>query len=364
MAPPFVFKPLPELNVWDKMRNPTPREHAILELNNLLAAPERVNEITLDQLIALSNKYNVDFTQEHHEELEKFYYEFILYCLVDSEFQEYELVDIAHLKGLFSLNDDQHDTVYQDVVRHVFARNVKEVFADKEVTEARKIQLQALQSHLQVTESSARQIMHIHAEVHVQQEVEKAGTSGKLLGPQEEEELKSLARSLGTTLDTAQVNGVELGKMRRFWTIENKPLPTVPGPDRVQPNPGEEFYFSSPAEYLMLRKMTLSSGNSHSSVRMKVVRSIHFARSQPKTYNPQEEDISKRDIGTLYISNDRVLFVSREIMVPIKHSDIIDFDSATNGVEIGQDFAPIVIFRFKGDVDIFCAILGRALRKW
>ena len=54
---------------------------------------------------------------------------------------------------------------------------------------------------------------------------------------------------------------------------------------------------------------------------MKVVRSIRFNPGEARTFNPAPEDIARQEQGNLYITSERLLFISREIMVSIGHRD-------------------------------------------
>jgi hypothetical protein len=290
--------------------------------------------------------------------------QFIRYCLADSEFQEHELEDIQHLKRLLGMNDAQFEEAYQCVTREVYARNTKEVMADNVVTEEEKARLAALREHLKVSPEFAEQIFRRQANANMAVKLDEI-TRDNRLTPDEEKELQSLAGSLGVQIKLGASTAAALEQMRRLWLIENQPLPAIPAPPGITLNPGETAYFQVvKVDYAQMRDMSRATGQSHSTVRMKITRFVYFPSDNPLPYNWTEEQQVARAEGTLVLTDKRIMFRSPRLQVDCPIPDIVDFNLYKNGIVLDLQARPTMFFGFTENQVIFSATLARLLRKW
>ena len=76
------------------------------------------------------------------------------------------------------------------------------------------------------------------------------------------------------------------------------------------------------------------------------------------------ELLMKIDSGTLYLTNQRIIFVGELKNMNIKLQKILSFTPFSDGIEISKDSGRSPVIKFKNNIDIFSLMMSRLLNNW
>ena len=97
---PFKIKPKNNQTFFQRLIGRFPKENAIVEINNLLAMSQSIQDISFEGIQSVANTYKVNLNKQFQDELEILYRDYIRYCLSDKVITDEEVGDISHLKSI------------------------------------------------------------------------------------------------------------------------------------------------------------------------------------------------------------------------------------------------------------------------
>ncbi len=156
---PFERIPLQQPTILQRIMRRRPRENAWIEVNNLLAGVAEVRGIRPEQIARIAEHYRIPMRGEFCGRLERFYRDYLLFCLADRRISGEELSDLAHLKRILRLNDHVVCAIHEIVAKHVYAESVDAVLADGRIDPHEREFLHTLQDHLALSAQVAERIM-------------------------------------------------------------------------------------------------------------------------------------------------------------------------------------------------------------
>ncbi|MEO5510639.1 MAG: hypothetical protein ABIS27_08400 [Longimicrobiales bacterium] len=139
--------------------NRLPRENAWIEVNNLLADVAEVRGVRPEQVARIAERYRMPLRGEFCGRLERFYRDYLLFCLADRRLSEDERSDLAHLKRILRLNDRVVSAIHESVARQVYAQGVDAVLSDGRINPEEREFLHILQQHLALSSKAVDGIL-------------------------------------------------------------------------------------------------------------------------------------------------------------------------------------------------------------
>jgi hypothetical protein len=156
---PFQTLPLKSGTVMQRVLRRHPRENAWIEVNNLLASVPAVRQVRPEQIARIAEKYRMPLRGQFLGRLERFYRDYLIYCLADARLSAEELSDLAHLKRILRLDDRVVCAIHERVAMQVYAQTVDAVLADGRIDAVEREFLHTLQEHLAISRKTVERIM-------------------------------------------------------------------------------------------------------------------------------------------------------------------------------------------------------------
>lgn len=356
---PFVQRAYQDGGLLHKVLNSNPSINAFIELNNTLAAATNLQEVTLDFIQELNQKYNTDLHRKFRRELESLYRDFLIHCLKDRIFTDEEIAAIWHLKALFGLDDADHERIYREVALATYEKDLEEALSDARLSNEEREHLQRLSAYLVIPEDLRKASYNKITSRFVQDKFDEF-TADEELSPEEEAELQAISRSLGVELHLDSKSAAKLQAMRQMWTINSGPLPPVH--IHLTLPAGEQCYYVQHADWYEDRRVTKRIGFNGPSLRIKIVKGVYWRAGNYSVQRTTQDVLTKIDTGVVYLTNKRLLFDGARKNQSIKLNKILDIIPYSNGVGIEKDGGKSPILTFKNEIHIFTAILARLIR--
>jgi hypothetical protein len=336
-------------------------ENALALLINALADAHDVREVGPALIQTINLEYKIDLHAKFGAEFDDIYAKFISLCLSDRKFSDDEVALLLHLKDLFAISDDRHNQIYEKVGSSVYSRAVSKVAEDAHISEEERKFLKSLAIDLELPEKVSNTVYWTEAKKILEGKANEFLADG-LLEPEEEHELAALARALGddNTLDGAL--RYRLNRCRMMWMVKHGTLPTI-SPD-ISLSHREECYMQRSVDWYEMRRLRLGVAYAGPSLRLRIAKGVYwnmgtFARAPITT-----DQLQKIDSGTVYITNRRLLFDGALKNAAIKLDKIINISPYTDGVGIEKDAGKSPILGFTDDIEMFCAVLARAVNDY
>jgi len=356
---PFHPRNLLRPSLIQRMFRRIPRDNAILELRNALAATGRISELQPTIIAEISSKYRVDVCKAFAKELHSIYAEFITYCLRNNHFSQEEADDLFHLQKLIAISDRMHNQIYQEVGTHIYKRRLNEVLADSQVTDEEKKMLESLRHDLELPDSITKKIYSEETTRFLQNKMDMS-IKDKMLSPEEENEIHTLAKQLGANIKFDAATRATLERCRLMWRIVHGEPPEVRVPINLQRN--EVCYFATNVKWHEMRRQRQRIQYAGPTMRLKICKGVYW-RMGDLAIRPVTKDVlTLIDEGTAYVTNKRLIFTGRMKNTNIRLNKVLDFTPYRDGVMIEKDSGKSPFLGFASNVDIFTACLARAIQ--
>lgn len=154
MAEPFEERPGIRLS-----RIPGVRKRAfVIDLENRLAQAERVSEVPAEEIAAIADRHGVNLDEAVLTPRRNLYRRLLDHCLADHAISPDESADLAHLRRILVLGDDQVRAIHDDVARVFYGRAMDQVLVDYRLDPEEETFLQQLRSDLGMTPELASEL--------------------------------------------------------------------------------------------------------------------------------------------------------------------------------------------------------------
>lgn len=355
---PFTKEELWEVGFFKKLLGIPHRPNAVIELKNLLAS-KKPTDISVEEVAAIADRYKVNFRKHFFDDISSIYEKYVRFCLQDREFSQDELNNLSALKHILMLTDPETKSILNKVSSEIYKKVVDEVLADGAISKSEKEFLKDLETRLTIPEDISQRI-YDEARTDIVQSKFHMIAADQRVSPEEWKELDMLAKNLGITVQFDDATKRTLDKYRLFWLIENGEPPTIPVNINLQR--GESCYFQTSCEWHEFRKVRLSYGYASPTMRIKIAKGLYWRAGHIAVRPFSQDELTKIDEGTLYLTNKRLIFVGTRKCTSIRCSKILDFEPYQDGIFIQKDSGKSPFLGFTENVDLFCITLGRVLR--
>jgi len=334
------------------------KENALIEVNNLLAE-HALNQITLEQVYAIADKYGVNFKTDYTQELCGFYKNYLNSCLSDKVLSETELGDLHELKRIFQMNDKQVEEIHRELAGKIYKVEVDKVILDGELDEAERAFIEKLQNDLKLPNEVAHKIYLTSGQELIRNFMNNVISDAQLT-PDEDRELHAIAKNLHAELKFDDATKNDLDKYRLYWQIENNEMPQLQVDINI-PRTEKCYFIAKNAHWFEQTAETPSKVNSNSSLSLKIAKGLYWRGSSTDNKTLDKVQWQNTDVGILYLTNKRVLFKGSKGDKIVLLNRIIDFVVFSNGIEIEKGEGKNPFMQFQGNIDIFAMLLGKAI---
>ncbi len=357
MQDAFQEKEFQKPSWWQELLGLTPNQNAVIALNNLLAH-KGVENVNMEDLEAIEDKYGINLHKKYQGQLKAFYRQLLETALRDKAFSDRELNQLKHVKQLLRISDKDVDVIHNEVAGRLYGARLKELLEDNKLTDNERDFLNRLQQQLRLSDKVVEDIYREQAGAIYQRLMEEA-VSDERLSPEEEKELQSISENLGLDVQMDEATKEKLDKYRLYWQIENGELPEEDV--RINLFKNETCYFHTVIDWYEHRQVTKRLNYSGPTLRVKIAQGLYWRAGSLGGHTASEDVTKYLDSGDLYLTNKRILFIGNRGNKRIYLKRILDFDAYSNGVQIQKDAGKSPFFAFDKHVDVFAMILGRIL---
>jgi hypothetical protein len=341
-----------------KMLGQRIKENAIIELNNLLADHE-LNQITLEQVYAIADKYGVNFKNDYTQEITDFYKTYLNSCLSDKVISDKELDDLRELKRILQINDKQVEEIHRELAGKIYKAEVDKVIKDGELDEAERTFIEKLQNDLKLPSEVAQNIYLTSGQELIRSFMSNV-ISDAQLSPDEERELQAIAKNLHAEFKFDDATKSDLEKYRLYWQIENDEMPELQVDINI-PRSEKCYFIAQDAQWFEQIAETPAKVNSNSALSLKIAKGLYWRNASQENKALDTSKWQSLDTGIAYLTNKRLLFKGTKGDKIVLLNRVIDFSVYSNGLEIEKGEGKNPFIQFAGNIDIFAMLLGKSI---
>lgn len=125
----FKVQELKKPSVFQKVLKRSPKENAIIEINNLLAQNEdKLEELQLEDIANITKKYKLNLGKKFKSFRLELFQQYVDYCLEDKRLDEDEIRSFEHLKNLLFLSDSEIKQIITRKSEQIFQKETQKQF--------------------------------------------------------------------------------------------------------------------------------------------------------------------------------------------------------------------------------------------
>lgn len=342
---------------FQKLFNNFPDDNAVFELNNLLAT-KPVMEISIDEVIAISKKYEVDLYGKYLKQLKSLYITYLKSSLEDKSLSDTEIEELRHLKALLSLTDNDIKQIHNSISYDLYKQTMYEAIKDIKIDESERVILENLQKQLLIPKETIDKIFSEAKELIVNT-VFETFTKDERLSKEEEKQFYELCNSFGIDINADKPTKALLEKYKLYWIIENAELPPLSVDINLQKN--ESCFYKIDANWYETKTVTKSIRYGGPAVSFRIVKGVYYRAGNYNLKKQTAEENVLIDNGQLYITNKRIIFIGSKRSTNIRLGRVLSITPYSNGIEITKDSGTNPIFVVKYNADILAMMISRVV---
>jgi len=147
---PFVIQELNKPNLLLSIFGIKNKSNAIIELTNALAKSTSIRQVAVQTIFDLNEKYKIDIHNVFKEELDKYYSQYIRYCLSDKKLSQEETDNLYHLKKLFCISDKKHKVTYENACKDIYKNTLNDILVASDISASEIEFMKKLQRDLDI----------------------------------------------------------------------------------------------------------------------------------------------------------------------------------------------------------------------
>jgi hypothetical protein len=161
------------------------KENAIIEVNNLLAS-KPLHDISVDEVIEIGNRYNVDLKAMFIDQLRALYERYVTRCFEDNALSADEANDLNYLRMLLLLDEGDISDIYEVYATNAFKTNLDETLSHGGIDDEKIAFLHKLQQSLNLPDELAKKITEEGKNIFLEMQLAKI-TDDERVSPEEME---------------------------------------------------------------------------------------------------------------------------------------------------------------------------------
>lgn len=325
-----------------------PVGNAYAEIRNRLAAVP-VMELRRHDVDEVLDRYHLPHDAARPE-LQKLYAMVMRHAVRDAEITDDELRQLAHLRRVLGLAEDEVRGIERDLLEDTFRTQLRLAVGDSHFTDEEKQRIREVARRLRIPDTLAAAIREEEVRK-VWNRVFDAAIVDRRLSEEEERYLADLAANLGVRVQIDGATARQLDRFRLLWRIEQGELPTLDTDVALEPDEqahavtrGRRFESTSPPRPAHGRRVRLG-------------RAIHWELDKPAPLG-DGRGWSAGGAGTLVVTNHRVVFASADTPDAIAMDHIERLTAYRDALVLELEQRSDVLFELEGDAEILATVLG------
>ena len=353
----YPITPLKKPNFFQRLFKITPKENAIIEINNLLGS-RPLYTIEVDEIEVIAARYKVNLHRKFNSRLMGLYQRYLQRCLSDNNLSEDELNALNSLKHLLALSDNEVTELHNKLVSDIYRKSYEAAISGGKLEKSTEDLIDALQQNIRLPEEIARKISDMSRNHFMDMQLKKI-VADRRVSPEEWSEFTQIARNLNVTVQFDDATKQQLEKFKHYWLIEKGELPVLEV--NINLPKSEQCYFTTEAVWLENRTVTQRINYGGPALRIKIMKGVYYRAGSVGVQRITSEQLQEIDNGTLYITNKRIIFTGNKKNSNILLSKVLSVTPYSDGVGIEKDTGKSPILRVSGSADILAMMLGRVI---
>ncbi|WP_203293494.1 hypothetical protein [Luteirhabdus pelagi] len=358
----FELKSTKKPSLIGKILKRTPKENALIEINNLFVENEKdLTKVTLEQIQEITERHKLKLKRKFKALRIELFRNYIHHCLKDHVIDDEEINTFLHLKKLLHLTDAEIRQVIKFETNKLYDQEVKKAVSDGVLTEEEKTNLELLKKNLLLQDEIASDILKTNSEKILKNFINDA-ISDERLSDEEYQKLEEISLSLGIEPSLNSKTRENLERYHLYWTIENGELPILRNPP-INIQKSENLYFMTDVIWKEQRRVTKRINYSGPTARIKIAKGVYYRMGSISAKSVSEDVWQVIDSGSIYLTNKRLIFMGARGNKTIRLNKILDIKPYKNGVDIQKDTGKSPFLEFGDNVDIFSMIIVRLMNE-
>ena len=159
MAEPFQRRSAGGEGFFSRLFGGGAKGNTMREVEQLLAQAERVGDVTPERVSQVAAVHGVDLRTQLRKPRRSLYRRFLKHCLTDNALSEQENADLAHLRSILNLQNEDAVQVHDAVARFVYGKAIEQVLEDQRLDRKEEAFLKRLRDDLQIDEPLAQEML-------------------------------------------------------------------------------------------------------------------------------------------------------------------------------------------------------------
>lgn len=331
----------------------------VAKVQNLLASRVNPHELIEADLAQVIRRHGLRQNKRLRCGLLRLYESYLAACIADRELTGAEVSALQHLRAVFSLSERDALLAYERTAERVCRESLDEVPEDRGLSEEGLHVVASIRTGIGLPRENAERIMRSVGQKLLARRVEEA-LQDERIDDGEIRELERLARGFGLPLANNERTRQLLERYRLYWLIEEGDIPSVEVGIRLQR--GESCYFKAAVAWYEYRSVTKSINYGGITSRVRIAKGIYLSAGSVGAQRLTEDILKLIDLGSLYLTNKRLIFVGNRANKSIRLTQVLNFEPMANGVRIEKEHGKTPFLVFDDDIDIFSLCLDRSLR--
>lgn len=280
--------------------------------------------------------------------------------LADEQLTPDELQYLERLRVALNISARDVDAVRSESATAIYRQKAASAAADGVLSAAERRELDALAARLGLNEADASTIYGAEAGKAVSEVLTGFVRDGRY-SPAEEAHLQAMATRLGATqgLTTDPATQATLDRARLLWEVENGRLPEQPVPINLRR--GEVCHLSFTSGWHEERTRTVRVDYAGIGTRVRICKGVYFRAGTVAPRRVTATELQQIDVGTVYITNKRVLFDGARVNKSVPLTSMIGIEVYADAVQLEKASGKSPYLVFGGDVELVATMLTGAL---
>lgn len=358
---PFIQKAYYQPNALEKLLQKIPKKNFLIDINNLFAS-QSLESISNGQISAILEKYSVNQPErKYNNELCSIFTEFLTDNLGNFESDPTCYQSAKKMQELLRLTDSDFQKLYSQISLDVFTKKAIEILQLRKKYQEEEQSIFAQWANvLQISKEKDEEIINECRHSIVQGYFDKI-IEDRRISPDEWEQGEELSRKLNVHAHFGENTKKLIEKYKKLWVIENEELPTIEAGILIQKN--EHVYLEIATTLYEYRKVTKSVSYGGPAFRVKIMKGVYFRAGNVGVQRHSEDELKQIDIGVLYITNKKILFMGGNGNKTIKYNQIVDLIPYSDGFQISKESGKSPFFTVHDkDIELILATIARVIR--
>ncbi len=351
------FQPKPALK--PSFLNKDPDENLVVFVNNTLSQVDF--DLVPDDIVkrSLISRGEKSLSSKQRSGLIELFALFLSYHLgnPESPLNDYQAARKMQVK--LDIEELAFNECYYPIAESKILNSITFLLADKLFTESEEAALLLLQTRLNVSNEKVTIILNQIRSQMMTEKFKEIGSDGRI-SPSEDGDFNKQISDLRIMIDYSKEDLDRIERMKALWRFENEPLPEISVPILLQR--AEACYFQTPATLCETRAVNTRVNYFGPTARIKIMKGVYYRLGSVNVRPKTEQKLSKIDVGTIYITNKRLIFIGSSTNRPIRYSQILDFEVYSDGISIVKETGKSPVFMISSGAPLAGTILARCIK--